>query len=247
MGSPISEAGRASNETQHLVTLTYDFEVSKFETTQGEFQELMGYNPSVFLSCGSNCPVENVSWDEALRCANALSILKGFGQCYECTGSQPNFRCQLKAIFTKPQDCPGYRLPTESEWEYAARAGTTTAYHDGQNSDSSHLICEVPFHLTDIAWFCKSQGITTHPVGTKTPNEWGLFDMSGNVSEWTWDRFGTYPGTVTDPVGATSGSSTVRGGSWLDRAESCRSSTRGSWSATGRGYELGFRLVRSLP
>jgi len=148
----------------------------------------------------------------------------------------------------KPQDCEGYRLPTEAEWEYAARAGSKTAYYNGQNSDSSHLTCETPFHLTNIAWYCGNAEGTTHPAVGKDANAFGLYDMSGNVWEWVWDWFGAYPATETDPTGAeaTSSGHAYRGGGWNNHAKYARSAYRFHGDSGDRFNPLGFRLVRTL-
>jgi formylglycine-generating enzyme required for sulfatase activity len=133
----------------------------------------------------------------------------------------------------------GYRLPTEAEWEYACRAGTTTAYYTGDAEDTA---------LEAAAWYDANSGGTTHPVGKKTPNAWGLYDMHGNVYEWCWDWYGSYSsGAQTDPVGASSGSNRVmRGGSWFYYAQDLRSACRDSDNPSERGLDsIGFRLVCS--
>ena len=134
----------------------------------------------------------------------------------------------------KGLSCPGFRLPTEAEWEYACRAGTTGARYG---------------NLDDVAWYSSNSGSTTHPVRQKQPNAWGLYDTLGNVWEWCWDWFGAYPsGVVTDPVDAGSGSRRVhRGGSWRDGAQVARAAYRSGWTPDYRYGTLGFRLARSLP
>ena len=205
MGSPTGEEGHEDDEFQHSVTITRAYCMKATEVTQGEWQAVMGSNPSEFKSCGANCPVEQVNWDDAVGYANALSRREGLPECY--AGS--TFTGYAGSTFTGIT-CTGYRLPTEAEWEYAARAGTTAATYG---------------KLDSVAWVSTVSAIsrayvkapsTTHPVRQKLPNAWGLYDMLGNVWEWTGDWYDTYPATVTDPLGAGAGSIRVnRGGSWI--------------------------------
>ena len=216
--SPAVDEGREDDETQHRVTITRAYCMKATEVTQGEWQAVMGINPSNFKDCGANCPVEQVSWKDAVIYANALSRLEGLPECY--AGS----------TFTG-LGCRGYRLPTEAEWEYAARAGTTGATYG---------------HLGSMAWFNKNAGLTTHPVSQKQPNAWGLYDMLGNVWEWTGDWYGIYPATVTDPTGPASWSArVVRGGSCYNYARNVRAAFRNSLTPDFRSYALGFRLSRT--
>jgi formylglycine-generating enzyme required for sulfatase activity len=220
MGSPPGEEGRYDVETQHSVTISRAYCMKATEVTQGEWQAVMGSNPSHFKNCGANCPVEKVSWDDAVGYANALSRREGLPECY--AGST-----------FAGLGCSGYRLPTEAEWEYAARAGTTAATYG---------------NLDSVAWYDKNSGSATHPVGQKQPNAWGLYDMLGNVLEWTGDWYGTYPGRVTDPLGAGAGSSRViRGGSWGYYARGARAADRIPDTPGYRGYYCGFRLALTAP
>ena len=173
--------------------------------TQAEWQAEMGTNPSEFSGCGS-CPVEQVSWDDAQEFIRSLNGRSG--------GSR-------------------YRLPTEAEWEYAARAGTSGDRY-------------AP-NLDVIAWYGDNSGDRTQPVGRKAPNAWGLHDMLGNVYEWVQDWKGDYPGgAVTDPGGPGSGSYRVfRGGGWISHARGCRAPIRGGFSPGVRLGILGFRLLRT--
>ena len=187
MGTPRGPYNRECDETKHSVTITRVFCMKATEVTQGEWQSVMGNNPSFFKDCGANCPVEQVNWDDAAGYANALSRREGLPECY--AGST-----------FSGLTCAGYRLPTEAEWEYAARAGTTGPTYGDRDS---------------VAWYDLNSGGATHPVGQKQPNAWGLDDMLGNVGEWTGDWYDTYPATVTDPTGpTTSYARVVRGGSW---------------------------------
>jgi formylglycine-generating enzyme required for sulfatase activity/tRNA A-37 threonylcarbamoyl transferase component Bud32 len=204
MGSPTTEANREANETSHRVTLTNAFMMAIAPVTQAQWRAVMGRNPSHFK--GGDRPVEQVTWDDAISFCKRLSEKEG----------------KL------------YRLPTEAQWEYACRAGTTTAFHTG-NGDGA---------LGEAGWYAGNSGRQTHPVRQKKPNAWGLYDMHGNVWEWCSDRHADDPsGTATDPSGPTQGASRIlRGGSWGNDPRRCRSSYRRG-SAPGRRYSsLGFRV-----
>ena len=197
--------GRSKEKPVHKVRLTKPFYLSKYEVTQGQYEGIVGRNPSRFK--GANNPVERVSWED-------------------CQG------------FVKKLG-PGFRLPTEAEWEYACRAGSTTRYCCGSDSSA----------LSDYAWYSKAGG-KTHPVGQKKPNAWGLYDMHGNVFEWCQDRWGKYPtGSVTDPTGPTGGyCRAFRGGGWDVTAGGCRSAFREGYVPEDRDDNLGCRLaLRSSP
>ena len=198
--------------TPHHVTLTQPFELGVYEVTQEQYEAVMGTNPSRFK--GSQNPVEQVSWDDAVEFCRKLSELPA----------------EKKAGYV-------YRLPTEAEWEYACRAGTTTEYSYG-DSDSK---------LGAYGWYEGNSGRTTHPVGKKKPNAWGLYDMHGNVWEWCQDWYGNYPsGSVTDPTGPASGDDRVlRGGSFLYRSSLARSALRNSARPDSRSYSFGFRPART--
>ncbi len=207
MGSPENEPGRFDNETRHRVILTEGFFMQTTPLTQGQWKAVMGNNPSHFENCGDDCPVENVSWDDAQKFIDKLNQ-RGEGT---------------------------YRLPTEAEWEYAARAGSDAAYCFGDNESE----------ISQYAWYDANSESSTHPVGKLEPNNWGLYDMHGNVWEWCHDRYGDHPsGSVTDPMEPDRGSYRVcRGGSWHGYALYCRSARRIRYSPDYRYYALGFRPV----
>jgi len=198
----------ADEYPQHAVTLS-PFKMSAYEVTQGQWEQVMGSNPSYFSSCGSDCPVEKVSWTDVQAFIRALNSQTG----------------------------ESYRLPTEAEWEYAARAGTTTKYYCGDDASC----------LAGIAWYGNNSGGITHPVGQKIPNAWGLYDMSGNVREWVFDRCDSNYYEVSplnDPQGPESGCyRVIRGGSWSPSARRCRSSYRDGNGPSNDFHSLGFRLV----
>ncbi|MBI5545352.1 MAG: SUMF1/EgtB/PvdO family nonheme iron enzyme [Deltaproteobacteria bacterium] len=252
MGSPFSELGRRADEAQHQVTLMRGYYLQDKEVTQGQWQALMGNNPSNFSSCGSGCPVETVNWWEALAYANAVSSAQGLAECYTltgCTGTPGiDIECSgvtVNAAGGNPYECVGYRLPTEAEWEYAYRAGTTTAFYNGGITEE---FCGMDANLNAIGWYCGNAGSRTHSVGQKAANGWGLFDMSGNVAEWCWDWYGSYPGAVTDPGGPGTGTSRVRrSGSWGSGVQYTRAAYRYDGGPGLRSDYLGLRLAKSQP
>ena len=198
--------------TPHEVILTTSFKMGVHEVTQAQYEQVMGVNPSEFK--GADNPVETLSWDDAVEFCRRLSALPA----EKAAGNV-------------------YRLPTEAEWEYACRAGTTTKYSFGDDESE----------LRDHAWCSENSDVQTHRVGSKKPNAWGLYDMHGNVFEWCQDRYGDYPsGSVTDPTGPAVGSGRViRGGGWSYPAEDCRSADRGWDYPSIRDYGLGFRVCLS--
>jgi formylglycine-generating enzyme required for sulfatase activity len=221
MGSPANEAGRDDEEgPQHEVTVS-TFYMGKYEVTQKEWVSVMGSNPSNWK--GDNLPVERVSWYEALDYCNKLSELEGLTPAYTLSGTNVSWNGNAN----------GYRLPTEAEWEYACRAGTSTPYSSGST-------------VGNAAWYHDNSGSRTHAVGEKQGNGYGLYDMHGNVAEWCWDWYGRYgSGSQTDPVGASSGFDRVmRGGSWFYFAKGVRSACRSYATPTFRGSLDGFRLAR---
>jgi formylglycine-generating enzyme required for sulfatase activity len=203
----------------------------------------MSYDPSFHAGCDA-CPVEQLSGYEAEAYCNALSTAAGRDVCYACSGSGTSVVCGLSPAYATPYDCPGYRLPTEAEWELAARAGTATATYNG-DLDASHLDCEEPNAALDpIAWFCGNSAGASQPVGAAIRNRWGLYDMLGNVLEWCHEHGGSYDASVVDPCG---GSTILRGGSYNNGARMARAAMRLGYAPESRDLSFGFRPARTLP
>ena len=215
MGSPSGEKKRNSNERQHKVTLTKGFYMGVTEVTQRQWKAVMGSNPSNFK--GDDLPVEQVSWNYCQEFIKKLNSQEGGNK---------------------------YRLPTEAEWEYACRAGTTTPFFTGEciSTDQANYRGNFPMPGCSKGMYRRK----TLKVASFSPNAWGLYDMHGNVWEWCEDWYGDYPsGHVTDPEGPSSGSSPVlRGGSWSDKASRLRSALRYGVDPDFRNHLLGFRVVR---
>jgi formylglycine-generating enzyme required for sulfatase activity len=247
MGSAQDSPCRYKNEDLHQVTLTRSYEIQSTEVTQEQFETVMGYNPSHFTSCGRDCPVEMVTWHQAAAYCSALSARAGRAACYQCQGSGPELTC-AKITGASIYACEGYRLPTEAEWEHAYRAGTTTTFYSGSNDPSICRTCSLDENGDKIGWYCINSGSTTHPVGQKQPNAWGLFDMAGNVWEWCHDGYEERLGTaaVTDPFGTDSDLRLARGGAWINHQAALHASQRYSLISTYRNNGVGFRCVRSI-
>lgn len=219
MGSPSNEPSRKSDETQHQVTISRSFHMQTTVVTQGQWKAVMGSNPSYFSSCGDDCPVEQVSWDDAQEFIRKLNRQEGTDK---------------------------YRLPTEAEWEYAARAGTTTPFNTGNCLSTEQANYDGNYPLSGCP---KGENRRrTVRVGSFSPDAWGLYDMHGNVWQWCQDWYGSYPsGSVTDPAGPSSGSYRIfRGGGWdMGGASGCRSARRAIWPGYRPGRSpfpaIGFR------
>jgi formylglycine-generating enzyme required for sulfatase activity len=229
------KGGGDAERPVHTVTLS-TFYMSQYTVTQKEWYEVMGttieqqrtYAKRLSLrGDGDNYPMYFVSWYDAIEYCNKRSLMEGLKPTYRVSGN--SITCDWEA--------DGYRLSTEAEWEYAAKGGNGFFGYEYSGSNN----------VNTVAWYDKNSKKSTQPVGTKTPNNLGLYDMSGNVWEWCWDWYGKYPKDAqTDPKGETSefGGRVRRGGSWTDAARFVRSAYRGSYSPSSADSDVGFRVVR---
>jgi formylglycine-generating enzyme required for sulfatase activity len=228
MGSPRNEAGREEDETRHWVHISQGFYISATEVTQGQWKQIMGSNPSAYPELGDNGPVDQVSW-------------------YDCQ--------EFIDRLNRKENTSTYRLPTEAEWEYACRAGSTTAFSSG---DITEISCNLIEHLDAVAWYCGNSGFRPHPVGTRQPNAWGIYDMHGNVHEWCEDRCDwqnawtrrvlvitdSYRNNITDPLSRSGERRVFRGGSWNQSSQYARSADRGCFLPGFKRTDIGFRVVK---
>ena len=257
-GDQLAEPCRSDMEEEHEVVISRPFYMKKTEITVGEYSLSLGdnNNPSKFKKCGNDCPANLMTWFEAAAYCNWLSEKEQLETCYVIGVDSVSWPSGFS--------CSGYRLPTEAEWEYAARAGTKTAFYSGDNFECG---CGSAPNLASIGWYCGNLEPVVYegcldlsendPPGPdcggmqatagKSPNDWGLFDIAGGVWEWCWDWYAPYSGNGIDPKGPlTSATKVLRGGSWIDTAKLARHGVRlGAYGPTAANYLFGFRPVRT--
>jgi formylglycine-generating enzyme required for sulfatase activity len=267
MGSPAEEVGRMipegisgseyDREVPHSVTLTRDYLVGRAEVTRGDFLYWTGEDPSTSTECTDpDCPVDTVRWSQAAYFTNLLSEAAGLAPCYVCDSADGTVACEGPE---DPYACAGYRLLTEAEWEYAARAGELASFPGGGNLQSEDdiedcspdLLLDNGDSLASLAWYCGSANGRSYPAGSFAPNAWGLLDSTGNMHEWVNDNYDALyydlpEASGDDPTGPSTGEERVRrGGSFSMEPRRLRLAYRGFHDGDDPSSQIGFRITRT--
>lgn len=233
-GSPMDERGRRLHERQHPVVISHTFYMAATETTQRQYEQVMGVNPSSVTEGRADVPVDSMTFDEALTFCNRLSEMEGYEPVYE----------REENVWVAYHERDGYRLPLEAEWEYAARATTEDAFYTGPIEP----IYRGRRNLWRAAWYTDTSRGRPREVALREPNGWRLYDMLGNVWEWCWDWYAEYPldpeFDLRGPTRSNQGR-VIRGGCWYDKIERCRAATRRFHFPAEPMNVLGFRVVRT--
>ena len=267
MGTPTSDKSKGPGEVPtYNVDFGYNYTLGQTEVTQKQFQDLMGYNPS--QGTGDNKPVNNVTWHEAAAYTVLLSRKNKLTACFKCTpdpvegqmeANKDKLNCEVTGQFVNESqyvtDCTGYRLPTEAEWLFGYRAGENyKSYYNGDQippSEGDRNTCYDDNKLKVIAWYCNEKGDQPNEVKKKEANRWQLYDMSGNVEEWTFDIFsGTFSGSSQNRIGPSPSAQdeprVIKGGSYESTPSLCRGAARSSKKPSERSPLLGFRIARTI-
>jgi len=233
-----SDKGYVVNESPRISINLNSFYISRYEITQFQYETIMKTNPSYYI--WGDCPVEQVTWFDAINFCNQLSIKEGLNQAYLISDS----------IVIWNKEANGYRLPTEAEWEYACKAKTETDYYSGDMTRAEGT-SSIDTALNKAGWYIANSEQITHIVGQKQPNAFGLYDMHGNVWEWCWDWFEDksylyLENNILNPSGKEIGiEKCLRGGSWFNNAFNCRSTLRYYANPTYKNVAVGFRIAKN--